>query len=100
MTDDDIPQPIDPALVRYLKVLVTALTAVMILGLVAIVTLLVVRLGSAPAPALPDQITLPEGLTPLAVTYGPDWYAIATATQILIYTPDGTLRQTIDIQTD
>ena len=85
---------------RFLKVLVTALTVVMILGLVAIFTLLVTRLGSAPKAPLPDQITLPDGTTPIAVTHGPGWYAVATNTEILIYTLDGTLRQRVKVTKD
>ncbi|MGR3502942.1 DUF6476 family protein [Pseudaestuariivita sp.] len=88
---------VDPGTLRFLKVLVGTLTAVMILGLIAIVALLVIRLGPAPAPTLPDAITLPDGTTPLAVTYGAGWYAVATDEALLIYGTDGTLRQTVEI---
>jgi hypothetical protein len=47
---------------------------------------------------LPAEIALPEGSTALAVTQGPGWFAIVTGqNQILIYAPDGRLRQTVEI---
>ena len=79
----------------------TVLTATMILGVLAIVTLLVIRL-QAPAPApppLPDTIALPEGVTALAITQARDWYAVVTGDErILIFDRDtGALRQEVAI---
>ena len=53
-----------PANLRFLKALVTVLTAVMILGVIAIVALLVIRLNAAPAPILiaPGDFALPPGV--------------------------------------
>jgi hypothetical protein len=86
----------DARFVRFLKVLVTVLTATMIFGVLSIVALLVIRLQSpppTPAPtdlALPDSVVLPDGATATAVTRGSDWIAIVTDShQILIYSLEG-----------
>jgi hypothetical protein len=86
---------------RFLRRLVTLLTAVMILGLVTVVALLVIRL-QAPAPAslpLPEAIALPEGATARAFTQGTDWYAVVTdGDEILIFDrATGALRQRVAI---
>lgn len=90
---------------RFLRRLVTTLTAVMIFGLLTIVALLVIRLAQpSPAPTptdfvLPAQISLPEGQTALAVTQGPDWFAIVTdRNEIFIFDgKTGAQRQRIKI---
>lgn len=75
----------DARSLRFLKVLVTVLTAIMIFGVLTIITLLVIRLRAPEAP-LPAEITLPDGATATAFTQGADWYAIVTEDdQILIY---------------
>lgn len=86
MSDSDIPPPLPPDL-RFLKALVTTLAGVMILGLLAIVWLLVTRLGAAPPlPRLPQSVTLPEGAVPVAVTFARDWLVVVTETgEILLY---------------
>lgn len=86
---------------RFLRLLVTVLTAVMILGLVTVVALLVIRL-QAPAPAalpLPETIALPEGTRATAFTQGRDWYAVVTeGDEILIFDrTTGALRQRVEI---
>ncbi|WP_224824405.1 DUF6476 family protein [Cognatishimia sp. MH4019] len=96
---DQAPLPEkEPANLRFLRILVTVLTATMILGVLAIIVLLVMRLQQ-PAPlALPDQLTLPDGTTATAFTQTDDWIAIITDdNRIVIYERDGTLRQTIQI---
>ncbi|MDK3073860.1 DUF6476 family protein [Sedimentitalea sp. JM2-8] len=103
MSDPSEPVP-EPANLRFLRRLVTTLTAVMIVGLLVIVSLLVIRFSSDPAPSalpLPESIALPNGVTAAAVTYGPDWYAIVTNDgRILIYDrATGALRQTVTIDT-
>jgi Family of unknown function (DUF6476) len=76
----------DERRLRWLARLVTVLTAVMIAGVVAIVALLVTRLGQAPVIPLPETIALPKGETALSVTVGPDWYAVGTARgRFLVY---------------
>ncbi|UWQ13264.1 hypothetical protein K3556_09850 [Aliiroseovarius sp. M344] len=90
--------------VRYLKTLVTALTLTTIVGLVVLVGVVVMRFSqSTPdpvtAPALPDQITLPDGHKALAVTIGPDWYLVVTDKErVLVFdTASGDLLNSIDL---
>ena len=97
---DDPIEPIEPANLRFLRRLVTVLTAVMICGLLVIIGLFVTRLGTATTPlTLPDAITLPDGATAQAFTQGQDWYGVVTnEDQILIYDrTTGNLRQTITL---
>ncbi|QPM90062.1 hypothetical protein PSAL_012950 [Pseudooceanicola algae] len=84
---------------RLLRRLVTALMLVMIFGLLSLVGLIVIRFAQSPAPALPAQISLPDGVTAEAVTMGSGWFAVVTKDQrILIFDADsGKLRQEIDI---
>ncbi len=85
---------------RFLRLLVTVLTATMILGLLTIVALFVIRFSAdTKTVQLPDAITLPDGARATAFTRGSDWYAIVTqAGEILIYNADNnTLRQRIKI---
>lgn len=89
-----------PLSVRLLQWLVIGLTASLILGVIAVVVVIVIRfpMGGAPAPLLPDTITLPAGTTAQAVTVGPDWYAVVTGDAILIYDRDtGALRQRVEV---
>lgn len=76
---------------RFLRILVTALTTTMIVGLLAIVSLLVIRFGTGTDTLpLPDSIALPAGTKASAVTRGPDWLAVVTTDgRILIYSTDG-----------
>jgi hypothetical protein len=85
--DDNAPLPAD---LRFLKVLVTALAGVMMLGLLTIVWLLVTRLGApTPLPTLPDTIALPDDARPAAVTFARDWLVVVTETgEILLYDRD------------
>jgi hypothetical protein len=102
---DDIPEaggpdaPVQgPADLRFLKRLVTVLTATMIAGLLAIVALIVIRFGAVPGPALPEALALPEGVRAEAVTAGRGWYAVVTEDQrLMIFGADGTLRRTVEI---
>lgn len=100
---DDSPPPVSPATLKFLARLVTVLTATMIIGVLVITGLLVTRLQRAdtPAPALPAEITLPDGATARAVTMGGDWYAVVTGDdRILIFDrPSGEIRQTVTIET-
>lgn len=108
---DETPQPpqaqpgqIDPGVVRYLRILVTVLTATMIIGFIVIIALFVTKFSDAFGPEIPEAdlpavITLPDGTTPLAFTQGGDWYAVVTGDdRILIYDREtGDLRQTVQI---
>lgn len=103
---DALPEdPVElPASLKFLKILVTTLTGVMILGVVVIIFLLVTRLTQSPASiALPDQITLPDGQTAAAFTRGSDWFAVVTTSDegetIVIYDLEsGSLRQEITVE--
>jgi hypothetical protein len=98
MSDSPEPQPIDDGLLRFLKLLVTVLTGVMIVGVVVVVFLLVTRFTSEP-PALPDKITLPNGATATAFTQADHWFAVVTDDdRILIYDRvTGQLKQTVTV---
>ncbi len=98
---DEAPPPegFEPANIRFLRRLVTLLTATMIAGLLAIVALIVIRFSAAPDLVLPDALTLPDGAQALAFTQGADWYAVVTDDEILIYDrATGQLRQTVRIE--
>ncbi len=106
------PQPdeIDPAVVRYLRRLVTALAGTMILGFLVLIALFVIRFQqpAPPAPvsplpvlgALPETITLPQGARVTAFTQGPGWFAVVTEDEhILIYdAATSALRQIVRIK--
>jgi Family of unknown function (DUF6476) len=98
MTDPSEPIP-EPANLRFLRILVTILTAVMILGLLVIVALFVIRFSSKPQ-MLPDSIALPDGSKAAAFTMGTDWFGVVTEDDtILIFDrTSGALRQTIVIE--
>ncbi len=91
----------EPANLRFLRRLVTLLTAVMIAGLVTVIALLVIRL-QAPAPvlpALPETIVLPEGVTADAVTFGEGWIAVVAGDRILIFDAEtGALRKEVAVE--
>ena len=100
MADNPQTSPVDPGTVKYLRLLVTILTATMVLGFLVIVVLFVIRFSDAFGPKLPNTITLPDGSSPQAFTQGGDWYAVVTDdNQILIFDREsGELRQTITIE--
>lgn len=79
--------------------MVTLLTATMILGLIAIFTILVIRFQGEKSIPLPTEIKLPDGKTAASFTQGPDWYAVVTTDNtILIFNrSDNSLRQTLQI---
>ncbi len=84
---------------RFLKTLVTGLTLVMGLGMVAIVALLWLRLGQAPLPRLPEAIRLPDGANVEAVTYGRNWTVIVTREgDVLLFDQSGALRGQTPLQ--
>ncbi|MBL9058463.1 MAG: hypothetical protein JNK88_00365 [Mangrovicoccus sp.] len=95
---DEAPSP-EPANLRFLRLLVTVLTTVMILGIAAVVGLLILRLSTPPRPTLPEAVTLPDGVRADAVTFGAGWYAVVTdADTILIFdSVSGKLRQSVTI---
>ncbi|MEL6521234.1 MAG: DUF6476 family protein [Pseudomonadota bacterium] len=83
---------------RFLKVLVTALAATMLLGMITLVWLFITRFPAPQSLTLPDEIILPDGTTATAFTRGASWYAVVTeGDEILIFDPDGALQQRIAI---
>lgn len=100
MASDEPSDPAaEPANLRFLRRLVTGLTAVMIVGLLTIVALIVIRLLVVQPLPLPDAITLPAGTVATAFTRGPDWFAVVTDdNRILIFDgATGSLKQTLRI---
>ena len=103
------PSPAELRGLRLLRVLVTILTGVMIVGIVALVVLMARGLDrmspppgqtrgqtTAPLPALPDTLELPEGASVQAVTAGPGWWAVVTpAGEILLFDAGGALLRRI-----
>ena len=83
-------------MLRWLRVLVTALAVVMGVGVLVIAALLWLRLSEAPLPKLPDQIALPEGARPAAVTFARDWVVVVTeAGEVLLYDRQGRLKDRV-----
>ena len=74
------------------------LTAVMILGVIAVVVTLVTRLPRAAALSVPDGLAMPAGAVAVAVTQGPGWWAVVTRDgRILVFGPDGALRDEVAV---
>ncbi len=77
---------------RFLKTLVTGLTLVMGVGMIAVVALLWVRLNQPLLPELPDAITLPQDAQTRAVTFATDRIVVLTTDdRVLVYDRAGTL---------
>lgn len=84
---------------RFLKTLVTGLTLVMGLGIIAVVALLWVRLGQPVLPELPASVTLPEGAVPEALSFGPNWLVVVTTDgQVLLYDRAGQFQGSVTPQ--
>lgn len=81
-----------PPELRFLKALVTVLTAVMIVGAIAVVALLVTRLSDRPGPPVPPALAMPDDVEPFAVTQAPGRWIVTTRDgRLLIFDGDGTL---------
>jgi hypothetical protein len=98
MQDDLSDQIPEPPQIRFLRVLVTVLTTVMIGGVVLIIVLIVMRFNQVPN-LLPDEVVLPDGKSAMAVTQGTDWFAVVTTDdEIMIFDRiTGQLRQSVTI---
>ena len=93
------PEGLPPSL-RFLKWLVIVLTLTMIIGVITVVAVIVTRMPQSfrNSPALPEAITLPEGTSPRAVTFGTGWTAVVTSDdRILIFNAKGEMRQEVEI---
>jgi hypothetical protein len=102
-TENDGVDPKAIAGLTLMRRLVTSLLVVMILGFLLLIGLLVTRFPTLNAPIsydLPENITLPAGISAQSFTRGPDWVGIVTvAGEILIFdATSGALRQTMQIQ--
>jgi Flp pilus assembly protein protease CpaA len=90
-----------PPSVRLLKWLVIILTISLIGGVITVVWLLVTRLpipGQARPLTLPAGLTLPQGVSPRAVTFGPDWIAVVGSDDhIRLFGTDGAPWQDIAV---
>lgn len=83
-------------MLRWLRVLVTSLAAVMGIGVLAIAALLWLRLSEVPLPELPPGIALPDGARAEAVTFARDWIVVVTdAGEVLLYDRQGRLRDRV-----
>ena len=97
MSDTPIEPGLPPSL-RLLKVLVIVLMITMIGGVITVVGLLVTRMPNASTPALPATLQMPADTTAQAITMGKGWIGVVTTdNRILIFTPDGALRQELQI---
>ncbi len=99
MTGTPLDEPELPPSLRFLKRLVTVLTVTMIAGVITVVAVFVTRMPRLGAlPTLPAGLTLPEGATAAAVTFGTGWIAVVTQqNHILVYDQDGNLLQDVTI---
>lgn len=76
------------------------LTLTMIIGVITVVAVIVTRMPQSfrNSPTLPEAISLPEGTSPRAVTFGTGWTAVVTSDdRILIFNAEGKIRQEIEI---
>jgi len=92
---------VEPKSITLLRRLVTALLVVMIIGFVALILTLVMRLRAEPTVLpLPSTITLPDGAVAETFTQAADWYAVVTTDgRVLIFDrTTGNLRQTVEIE--
>jgi hypothetical protein len=101
---DTGPLPPEPPQIRLLRRLVTALTVVLMLGMIVIVGLMVWRLGPrTTTPSLPQEIALPAGERLTGYAQNPDWTVLITTdavgTQRLHLLRPGSpdIRQTVTI---
>jgi hypothetical protein len=91
----------EPANLRFLRRLVTVLTITMIGGFLTMIALFVIRLPSVSPPTLPDQITLPEGVSAEAVTVTQDQLIVVAGDEILIFSrASGDLKKRIPLGED
>ena len=95
----------EPKPLRNLRLLVTVLTASMIIGIAAIFMLIIYKIMQPAVPdlALPENIEIPAEETAQAITQGRSWIAIVTidddgAERIRILNLDGTPRQVVDLR--
>lgn len=80
------PSGVDVRVVRYLRILVTILTAVMVVGMIVLVTVFVMRFPDGTAqqrqggPEVPQVLDLPKGVWAEAVARTEDFWVIVAET--------------------
>ncbi len=83
--------------IKFLKLLVTVLAGVMIIGFVIIVSLFILNFRTSSIP-MPAKIELPSSVSPVAYTQTKNWYAIITdQDEIFIYDKAGNQIQKIKV---
>jgi len=83
--------------IKFLKLLVTVLAGVMIIGFVIIVSLFILNFRTSHIP-IPATIELPSSASPVAYTQTKNWYAIITdQDEIFIYDKAGNQIQKIKV---
>ena len=87
-----------PPELRFLKRLVTVLTATLIGGCLTILVLLVIRLPGPAEVPFPATLEMPANAEPAAVTRGEDFFAVVTRDgRILIFDEAGRLTQEVEV---
>jgi Flp pilus assembly protein protease CpaA len=96
---EDTPDPAGlPPSLMFLKWLVIVLMVTMIGGVITIVSLLVTRMPDGGAPALPENLSLPDGAVAEAVTVARDMVLVVTQDgRVLVFGRDGQFRQEIQL---
>lgn len=80
----------------FLKWLVIVLMVTMIGGVITIVSLLVTRMPDGTGPSMPENLTLPDGLSAEAVTVARDMVLVVTSDgRVLVFGRNGQFRQEI-----
>ncbi|MFS4582575.1 DUF6476 family protein [Phaeobacter sp. C3_T13_0] len=89
----------EPPQLVFLRRMVTTLTVIMICGFLVVLTLLVIRLSSS-GPNLPDAVSLPDGVSARAVTFGEGWIAVVTDDDeiLILNNLSGAIEQRLTIQ--
>ncbi|MDB3859959.1 DUF6476 family protein [Paracoccaceae bacterium] len=86
-----------PTSIKFLKLLVTVLAGVMIIGFVIIVCVFVISFRKSPT-LIPATLELPRNVNPIAYTQTTNWYAIVTDDdEILIFDNTGNEIQKIKV---
>ena len=86
-----------PTSIKFLKLLVTVLAGVMIIGFVIIVCVFVINFRKSPT-LIPATLELPSNVNPIAYTQTKNWYAIVTDDdEILIFDNTGNDIQKIKV---
>ncbi|MEM6308099.1 MAG: DUF6476 family protein [Pseudomonadota bacterium] len=88
-TEPNAPLP-EPANLRFLRILVTSLTAIMILGVLGILVTLFLRLNQMPLPPL-SGFNLPPGVVVQSASYTDDYiFVVGSDGHVYAYDVDKT----------